>query len=77
MQSHQISYRETGFVSKLICNLFGGNKQLKAFYGNSPKIDGFKTQLLAKQKSFTQDQRSVLVSALIKQYGTLSLKKTV
>ena len=77
MQSHQISYRETGFVSKLICNLFEGNKQLKAFYGNSPKIDGFKTQLLAKQKSFTQDQRSVLVSALINQYGTLLEKDSL
>ena len=77
MQSHQISYRETGFVSKLICNLFEENNQLKAFYGNSPKIDGFKTQLLAKQKSFTQDQRSVLISALINQYGTLLEKDSL
>lgn len=77
MQSHQISYRETGFVSKLICDLFQGNTQLKAFYGNSPSIDDFKTQLLAKQDTFSQDQRSVLVCSLISQYGNLLEKDSL
>ena len=57
MQSQQISYRDTGFVSKMICDLFEGKEALSAFYGNMPTLDNFKLQLLDRQENFTQNQR--------------------
>ena len=74
MQSQQISYRDTGFVSKMICDLFEGKEALSAFYGNTPNVDNFKVQLLDKQENFTQNQREVLVSSLVSQYGSLLQK---
>ena len=74
MQSQQISYRDTGFVSKMICDLFEGKESLSAFYGNMPTVDNFKLQLLDKQKNFTQNQREILVSSLVSQYGSLLQK---
>ena len=74
MQSQQISYRDTGFVSKMVCDLFEGKESLDAFYGNPPTLDNFKAQLVEKKENFTPNQREVLVSSLISQYSNLLQK---
>ena len=74
MQSQQISYRDTGFVSKMVCDLFEGKESLDAFYGNPPTLDNFKVQLIEKKENFSPNQREVLVSSLISQYGNLLQK---
>jgi Uncharacterized protein conserved in bacteria len=58
----------------MICDLFEGKEALSAFYGNTPNVDNFKVQLLDKQENFTQNQREVLVSSLVSQYGSLLQK---
>ena len=74
MQSQQISYRDTGFVSKMVCDLFEGKESLGAFYGNPPTLDNFKVQLIEKKENFSPNQREVLVSSLVGQYGNLLQK---
>ena len=74
MQSQQISYRDTGFVSKMVCDLFEGKESLDAFYGNPPTLDNFKVQLIEKKENFSPNQREVLVSSLISQYSNLLQK---
>ncbi|MGB2153501.1 MAG: bacillithiol biosynthesis protein BshC [Flavobacteriaceae bacterium] len=77
MRSQQISYRNSGYVSKIICDLFEGNKQLSQFYGETPEIENFKKQLLEKQNAFTKKKRKVLVDSLISQYETVLLKDSL
>ena len=77
MRSQQISYRNSGYVSKIICDLFEGNKQLSQFYGETPEIENFKKQLLEKRNAFTKKKRKVLVDSLITQYGTVLLKDSL
>jgi bacillithiol biosynthesis cysteine-adding enzyme BshC len=77
MRSQQISYRNSGYVSKIICDLFEGNKQLSQFYGETPEIEKFKKQFLEKQKTFTKKKRKVLVDSLTSQYDTLLLKDSL
>lgn len=74
MRSQQISYRKSGYVSKIICDLFEGNKPLSQFYGETPEIKNFQKQFLEKQKTFTENKRITLVDALERQYDTLLLK---
>ena len=47
---------------------------MSTFYGNMPTLDNFKSQLLDKQENFTQNQREILVSSLVSQYGSLLQK---
>lgn len=70
MQSQQISYRDTGFVSKMICDLFEEKQELRSFYGKAPSVENFKEQIFEKQKTFTKNQRKILVSSLHNQYGS-------
>ena len=77
MQFQKIPYRDTGYVSKIICDLFEGNKELRGFYENSPTLGGLKKQLLKKQKSFTEYHRNILVSTLNEQYGPLIKKESL
>lgn len=77
MQFQKIPYRDTGYVSKIICDLFEGNKELRDFYGNSPTLGGLKKQLLKKQKSFSEYHRKILVSSLNEQYGPFLKKESL
>ena len=74
MRSQQISFRKSGYVSKIICDLFEGNKPLRQFYGETPEIKNFQKQFIEKQKTFTENKRIKLVDALERQYDTLLLK---
>ncbi|RXG29022.1 bacillithiol biosynthesis cysteine-adding enzyme BshC [Leeuwenhoekiella marinoflava] len=75
MSIHKIAYKETGYFSKLICDYLEEHESLNQFYGNFPTLENFKKQLEAK--SFSQEKRSVLVSALQNQYKNLELGEAV
>ena len=78
MQSQQISYRDTGFVSKMICDLFEGKEALSAFYGNMPTVDNFKLQLFDERKLKLVDGlwniRACTGNKLLKEINPMNMK---
>ena len=75
MSIHKIAYKETGYFSKLICDYLDEKESLNQFYGDFPTLENFKKQLEAK--SFSAENRSVLVSALRDQYKNLEAGEAV
>lgn len=75
MSIHKIPYQETGYFSKLICDYLEEHQNLSEFYGNFPTLESFKEQLEAK--SFSEENRSVLVSALRDQYKNIDRGEAV
>ena len=72
MPTDCISFRDTAFVSKLICDYVENRPELQVLYNRFPTLENFKAQLEAKQSEFSSDKRSVLVAALKDQYSPLS-----
>lgn len=63
-----IPFRETNYFSSLICDYLEEKTELQSFYHRFPKIESFKAQIEEKQKSFSLENRSVLVTSLQEQY---------
>ena len=70
-----ISFRDTAYVSKLICDYVENRSELQPLYHRFPTLENFKAQLEAKQTEFNTEKRSVLVAALSHQYRELSPSK--
>ena len=68
MPSTSISYSQTGYFSKTMSDYLKQDSSLESFYGKFPTLKGIKQQLEEKQKNFSKNGRSVLVSQLEKQY---------
>lgn len=68
MSKTTLSYAETGYFSRLICDYIAEKSTLTSFYGNFPEIENFEKQLQLKQQSFTANSRNTLVAQLEKQY---------
>lgn len=68
MPTECISYKDTNYFSKLICDYLDQVSQLKDFYDRFPKIDNFKDQIIDKQQSYSDINRKVLTEVLSKQY---------
>ena len=68
MPTSYISFPETNYFSKLICDYLDEKEELKPFYNRFPHLENFKEQLLEKQTSFSQENRAVLKSILQEQY---------
>lgn len=68
MPTDCISFRDTAFVSKLICDYVENRPELQSLYKRFPTLENFKAQLEAKKSEFNSEKRSVLVTALSKQY---------
>ena len=68
MPTDCISFKKTGYFSSLICDYLDEKLELQAFYNRFPKPENFKAQIEEKQLSFSEPSRTVLVSALKKQY---------
>lgn len=64
-----VSYRKTGYFSKLICDYVEQEPVLKPFYNRFPEMGSFKEQLREKQGSYSGDTRQVLADALERQYA--------
>ena len=72
MPTDCISFRDTAFVSKLICDYVENRPELQLLYHRFPTIENFKDQLEAKQSEFSFEKRRNLVAALTEQYASLS-----
>lgn len=69
MPNTNISFKETGFFSKLICDYLDKNESVHHLYGNFPDIEGLKNQIDLKKKSFSNESRVVLSDILKEQYA--------
>ncbi|MDR6301465.1 bacillithiol biosynthesis cysteine-adding enzyme BshC [Mesonia maritima] len=68
-----ISYRDTNYFSNLITDYLAEEKKLDPFYGNFPKIENFEKQIEEKKKSYSVENRKILVETLQKQYANFSI----
>ena len=66
-----ISFRDTAYASKLICDYVEKHPELQSLYNRYPTLENFKPQLYAKKAEFSTEKRAVLVSALSQQYAPL------
>ena len=76
MLSDSISFKDTGYFSKLICDYLAEAETLKPFYNRFPKLENFKSQIEEKSASTTQESRIVLVEAIRKQYQNTEASNT-
>ena len=65
-----ISYRETGYFSRLMLDYLEEKTELKKLYNRFPSLDNFKAQIEEKQ-SFPKEKREVLSAVLSQQYANL------
>ena len=68
MNQDYIKFHKTGYFSSLICDYLEEKPELTPFYNKFPKLDNFKNQITQKAKSFSSENRNVLVSVLNRQY---------
>ncbi|PWH81497.1 bacillithiol biosynthesis cysteine-adding enzyme BshC [Algibacter marinivivus] len=73
MKQNHIAFNKTGYFSPLICDYLDEKSELKSFYNHFPKLDNFQNQITQKTESFSLENRSILVSALSKQYQNIDL----
>ena len=67
-----ISFRDSAYVSKLICDYVENRLELQPLYNRFPTIANFKAQLEAKQSEFSANKRAILAKVLTQQYATVS-----
>ncbi|MDX1828381.1 MAG: bacillithiol biosynthesis cysteine-adding enzyme BshC [Lutibacter sp.] len=70
-----ISYKNTGYFSKIVTDYLKQTAELNNFYGNFPDLEGFKKQLELKQLSFKSENRKTLVKVLDSQYKKLNISE--
>ena len=66
-----ISFRDTAYASKLVCDYVEKHPELQSLYNRYPTLENFKPQLNAKKAEFSIEKRAILVSALSQQYAPL------
>lgn len=77
MQLKKIPLAETKSFSQFFLDYIQQKESLKSFYNRFPELKNFKDQISDKAKSFPQKNRDVLVSALQKQYKSLTISEAV
>ena len=73
MQQQNIPFRDTGYISKLICDYTNRDSKIENLYNQFPDLDGFKKQIKLKGEQFSLDTRKVLVEALKEQYANTKI----
>lgn len=68
MPTDCISFKDTGFFSKLICDYLDEKKDLQPFYNRFPTLKNLEAQIKEKQASFSIENRKALSEALSNQY---------
>ncbi|MCF8714741.1 bacillithiol biosynthesis cysteine-adding enzyme BshC [Joostella atrarenae] len=71
MPTNYISFKETGYFSKLMCDYISQKEELKPFYNRFPTLENFKAQIEEKKASFPMENRKVLASVLQSQYKNI------
>jgi bacillithiol biosynthesis cysteine-adding enzyme BshC len=74
MKTHQISFKDTGYFSELICDYLEEKNELRPFYSNATSFKGFEKQIKEKS-SFALAKRKVLINSLVKQHEHLELSE--
>src|SRR5690606_3608648 len=73
MPTSYISFPETNYFSKLICDYLDEKQELKAFYHRFPHLENFDDQIKEKKASFVHENRKVLKNVLQSQYKEIEL----
>ena len=75
MPTDCISYQKSGYFSPLIIDYLEQKIELNKLYNHLPTLANFKLQLDEKQLNFPQENRTVLVEVLEKQYQNLDVSE--
>ncbi|MGI9545890.1 MAG: bacillithiol biosynthesis cysteine-adding enzyme BshC [Flavobacteriaceae bacterium] len=70
-----LTYRKTGYFTKLITDYLDENKNLRPFCNHFPSLEAFKQQLEEKKASYPAQHRQVLCEVLTSQYDGIKLSK--
>lgn len=73
MPTDCISYQKSGYFSKLIVDYLEEKLELQNTYNRFPTIENFKDQIKEKEANYSSQNRSVLVTALKKQYDNIEV----
>lgn len=68
MPTHCISFRDTNYFSKFICDYLDELPELKPLYNRFPNLENFKAQIEEKIQTIKSDSRITLVNVLKEQY---------
>src|SRR5690606_22331407 len=68
MPTSYLSFQQTNYFSKLICDYLDQKKELQPFYNRCPHLENFAEQLKEKKRSFSHENRKVLTKVLADQY---------
>lgn len=68
MPTSYLSFQQTNYFSKLICDYLDQKKELQPFYNRFPHLENFAEQLKEKKRSFSHENRKVLTKVLADQY---------
>ena len=68
MPTDCITYQNSGYFIPLMNDYLNQKPELQSFYNRFPTLENFEGQMAQKQSHFSENHRSVLVSALKKQY---------
>jgi bacillithiol biosynthesis cysteine-adding enzyme BshC len=63
-----ITFKDTGYFSKIICDYLEEKEGLQKFYNHFPNINGFKKQIEIRLRKNDLLDRKILVQTLLKQY---------
>lgn len=75
MPTDSISYQESGYFTQLIIDYLEEKPELKSLYNRFPKLKNFKDQIDEKTQNYSQENRTVLVAALEKQYSSFKISE--
>ncbi|WNM20414.1 bacillithiol biosynthesis cysteine-adding enzyme BshC [Flavobacterium capsici] len=75
MEPDCISYQNSGYFTKLICDYLDEKPELKQLYHRFPKLENFKLQIEEKQNSFSEETRNILFNELNHQYKGFEVSK--
>jgi len=70
-----ISYKQTGYFSKLICDYLDEKEEVRPFYNNHPTLKNFEAQIEEKQRNFPDINRSILYESIKSQSTNLEISK--
>jgi len=77
MQTKKVAFADTHAFSQFFLDYIQQKETLKPFYNRYPNRDNAAAQIQQKEKSFPQEHRNVLVSALREQYKGLDTTDAV
>lgn len=75
MPTHCLSYKNTGYFSKLMCEYLDENPSLTPFYNRFPALENFRPQFDEKRSQLSLAQRRRLAKRIMLQYGDNNLSQ--